>query len=228
MTRRIFITGTDTGIGKTLVGQLLVETLVERGQRVAVMKPVASGATVQQGELQNEDAQILRQASNVDAAYERINPYCFEPAIAPHIAAHEAKVDIDLHNIAEHAAQLSGQADWLIVEGVGGVMVPLDQQHDVRNLIEILDCEVLLVVGMRLGCINHARMSEQVLQNAGFDCVGWIGNCIDKDMLKLQENLDTLRRSLAMPALGVLPFLAANTAEIRPEMSKIIENILDS
>lgn len=229
MAKIIFITGTDTGIGKTHVSYALVQELANRDYRVAVMKPVASGAHRENGLLRNDDAQILQRAANVNVAYEQVNPYCFEPATAPHLAAHDAGVRIDLHAIASCARQQAEQSDWLIVEGVGGVMVPLNEQQDVCDLIAELDCSVILVVGVRLGCINHARLSAKALTDAGFDCVGWIGNCIDNDMPKINETLDTLQQSLTMPALGVLPYAKTpGTDEYQHAMASVVKKILES
>jgi len=213
MAKRIFITGTDTGIGKTWFSQALVQALVRSGHRVAVMKPVASGATKANGVLRNEDALMLQRVANVEAPYEQVNPYCFEPATAPHLAARDAGVSIDLQTIVTNADLLARQSEWLIVEGVGGVMVPLNEQQDVGDLIARLDCSVILVIGVRLGCINHARLSARALTDAGFNCLGWIGNCIDTDMPKVIETLDTLKSRLTIPALGVLPWASTPDAE---------------
>lgn len=229
MAKTIFITGTDTGIGKTHVGQALVQALVSRGQRVAVMKPVASGAVIKHGMLVNDDALALQRVANVEASYEQVNPYCFEPATAPHLAAHDAGVTINLQTIATNAKRLAEQSDWLIIEGVGGVMVPLNEQQDVCDLIARLDCSVILVVGVRLGCINHARLSANALIDAGFNCLGWIGNCIDTDMPKLTETVDTMQRSLTIPALGVLPWASTpDTDEFQVAMRSVVEKILES
>ena len=167
MAKNIFITGTDTGIGKTHVGSALVQELVNRNYRVAVMKPVASGAHRENGMLRNDDALILQRATNVDATYEQINPYCFEQATAPHLAAQDAGITIDIQTIVTQARLLSDQSDWLVIEGVGGVLVPLNEQQDVCDLIAQLDCSVILVVGIRLGCINHALLSAKALTDAG-------------------------------------------------------------
>jgi len=229
VTNRIFITGTDTGIGKTWFSQALVQTLVNGGHQVAAMKPVASGATKKNGLLRNEDALILQRVASVQAPYEQVNPYCFEPAIAPHLAARAAGTSISLRTIVSNAELLAKQSEWLIVEGVGGVMVPLNEQQDVRDLIEMLDCSVILVVGMRLGCINHARLSAVALIDAGFNCLGWVGNCIDTDMLESRETLETLQRSLPMPALGVLPWTSApDTQEYTVALASVASKILES
>ena len=229
LAKRIFITGTDTGIGKTWFSQALVQALVSRDYRVAVMKPVASGASRINGQLCNEDALMLQRVANVEAPYEQVNPYCFEPATAPHLAARDVGVNIDLQTIAASADQLARQSDWLIIEGVGGVMVPLNEQQDICDLIARLDGSVILVVGVRLGCINHARLSARALIDAGFNCLGWVGNCIDTDMPKLIETLDTIQRSLTLPALGVLPYASTpDTDEFQLAMTSVVSKILES
>jgi len=226
---RIFITGTDTGIGKTWVSQALVRALVNDDHRVAVMKPVASGAKTINGLLCNDDALALQQAANVDVPYEQLNPYCFAPATAPHLAARDVGVDIDFQILADHADSLASQSDWLVIEGAGGVMVPLNEEQDVCDLITRLDCSVILVVGMRLGCINHARLSAKALVDAGIPCRGWIGNCIDKDMPRLSETLDTLQSVMTIPALGILPWASSpDVDKFRQAMSSIVEIILES
>jgi len=226
---RIFITGTDTGIGKTWFSQALIQALVNGGHRVAAMKPVASGAIIKNGLLRNEDALMLQRVASVEASYEQVNPFCFEPAIAPQLAARAVGADINLQTIVTNAGLLAKQSDWLIVEGVGGVMVPLNEQQDVRDLIAMLDCSVILVVGLRLGCINHARLSAMALMAAGFNCLGWVGNCIDTDMVESRGTLDTLQRSLPMPALGILPWASApDTQEYTMAAASVASKILES
>jgi len=229
MAKRIFITGTDTGIGKTWFSQALVQALGNSGHRVAAMKPVASGATKKNGQLYNDDALMLQQAANVEAPYERVNPYCFEAATAPHLAALDNGVSIDLQTIASSADELAQQSEWLIIEGVGGVMVPLNEHQDVGDLIATLECSVILVVGIRLGCINHARLSVRALTDAGFNCLGWVANCIDAGMPKLSETLATLQSGLSIPALGVLPWSRSPDAdEFEQAVSSIAIKILAS
>jgi dethiobiotin synthetase len=161
--RGVVVTGTDTGVGKTLVAAGLLHGLARRGLRVAGMKPVATGCERTAAGLRNDDALCLGRHASVDAAYEEINPYAFEPAIAPHVAAAEAGVRIDLARIAACCARLSRGADRVVVEGVGGWRVPLNEREDVGDLARLLGLPVLLVVGVRLGCLNHARLSADAI-----------------------------------------------------------------
>lgn len=206
MPRHFFVTGTDTGVGKTTVTVRLMQQLVAQGITVIGMKPVASGCEWLDGRWQNEDVRQLTAASNVKAPPELINPYCFEPAIAPHIAAAQAGVAIDLNIIQEAYTQLTTLADVVIVEGAGGLLVPLSSSQTMADLILALDIPALMVVGMRLGCINHALLTAQVLKQRGIDFCGWVANSIDPQMSMPEENLQTLIQSLQQPPLLQVPF----------------------
>lgn len=205
--RGFFITGTDTGIGKTWGGCSLLIALRERGWRVIGMKPVASGCERTSDGLRNEDALRLQAVSSVWAPYEAINPYAFEPPIAPHIAAREAGVEIAFGRIRASAEVLSRQADYLIIEGVGGWRVPLGGDGDVGALAVVLGLPVVLVVGVRLGCINHAMLTAAAIAADGLPLAGWIANLIDPGTERLAENLQALCTGIAAPCLGILPFL---------------------
>ena len=202
-----FITGTDTEIGKTHAACDLVRHLVSLRQRVAVAKPIASGCTMTADGLRNEDALALQAASNVNAPYELINPYRFEPAIAPHLAAAAVGEVIDLQHAA--AIQHEVEADWLVVEGAGGWSIPLDDHRMLRDLAAAFTTRVLLVVGMRLGCISHALLSAAQISKDGFELVGWVANHVDPDMLAQEDNLATLDRLLPAPRIGTIPFTPA-------------------
>jgi len=206
MPLHFFVTGTDTGVGKTTVTVRLMQQLVVQGLTVIGMKPVASGCEWLDGRWQNEDVRQLTAASNVKAPPELINPYCFEPAIAPHIAAAQAGVAIDLNIIQEAYTQLTTLADVVIVEGAGGLLVPLKSSQTMADLIQALDIPALMVVGMRLGCINHALLTAQVMKQRGIDFCGWVANSIDPQMSMPQENLQTLIESLQQPPLLEVPF----------------------
>ncbi len=211
----MFITGTDTGIGKTWVSCLLIQMLVAQGKKVIGMKPVASGASMLNGQLKNEDALVLMEASNVDVPYELINPYCFAPAIAPHIAADQAGVAIDISKIGDVYTQLSSMADVIIVEGVGGWSVPINNNNDVSDLALQLALPVLLVVGMRLGCINHALLTAQSIQSKGCNLIGWIANNIDPDQVNAKENIEAVKSRLELPLLAKISYsLTSQNTEI--------------
>jgi len=211
--RGFFVTGTDTGVGKTLVSAALLHGMAQRGRRAVGMKPVATGCAGTAAGFRNDDALCLASYASVPADYEYINPYAFEPAIAPHIAAAEAGVDIELARIARAFAHLSQSADRIVVEGVGGWRVPLNAREDVADLARLLGLPVLLVVGMRLGCINHARLTAAAIADAGLPWGGWVASCIDAKMARMQENLVALERMLPAPRLGTLPFFAAASVE---------------
>jgi dethiobiotin synthetase len=194
--RGLFITGTDTGVGKTVVACALVRALVARGARVAVMKPVASGSERTPAGLRNADAEALRACANVDLPYEEVNPFCYEPAISPHIAAEEAKIPIDLGKIAQVYARIAAQSDWVVVEGAGGWLAPLGDAISMADLARSLSLPALLVVGLKLGCLNHAQLTRRAITTDGIAFAGWVGSVLDPHMARLTENLATLRQRL--------------------------------
>ena len=204
-----FVAGTDTEIGKTYASCALLHAFRTRGQRAVGMKPIAAG--VDAAGL-NEDVEALIAASSADLAAPisraLVNPYCFADPIAPHIAAEEAGVRIDAETVKHALTELaeSTNADIVIVEGVGGFLVPLGTELDAADLAVTLGLPVILVVGMRLGCINHALLTAQGIRARGLPLAGWIANCIDPAMLRLEENLAALQQRLAAPLLGTLPF----------------------
>jgi dethiobiotin synthetase len=202
-----FVTGTDTGVGKTLIAAALTRALVARGLRVAVMKPVASGSEPTAAGPRNSDALTLMAAANVTAPYEIVNPYCFLPAIAPHIAAREAGVAIDLALLRSRFDSLAGAADCIIVEGAGGWLAPLGDAPAMADLAATLRLPVLLVVGLRLGCLNHALLTRESLAARGATFAGWIANGIDPHFERAAENLATLSARLGGSPLARIPFL---------------------
>ena len=206
-----FITGTDTEVGKTVVATALVRGLVAQGLRVAVMKPVASGSQRTPEGLRNEDALALIQASNVATPYDRVNPYCFEPAISPHIAAEEAGISVDLQYIRANFEVLAAAADLVIVEGAGGWLAPLSPSASMKDLARALDLPAILVVGVRLGCINHALLSKLAIESHGTAFAGWIANTIDPAMPRRKENLETLARGLNAAPIAIVPHLAPDS-----------------
>lgn len=211
--RGLFITGTDTGVGKTVVASGLVRLAAKSGRRVVGLKPVASGAEGTADGLRNEDAVALAAESSVQLPYALTNPLCFKPAIAPHIAAAEAGVPIAVPDLVGWYERATGQAELAIVEGAGGWRVPLHPEGFLSDLPEQLGLDVLLVVGLRLGCLNHARLTLEAIDRSG-RCryVGWIGNRIDPAFARLDENLATLTRLLGGPPLAVIPPLPSATA----------------
>ncbi len=207
----VFVTGTDTDIGKTVVSRLLIELLVQQGNRVAAMKPVASGAQRDNGKLINADATSLMQAANIELDYTDVNPYVFAPAVSPHIAAEQAGIEIELDIIRQHALRLQQCSDIVVVEGVGGWHAPLSMNCTVADMAETLQLPVVLVVGMRLGCLNHALLTAQAIRLSSVPIAGWIANHIDQQMVAADKNMATLRHYLHdFPFLGEVHHLSCS------------------
>lgn len=207
-----FVTGTDTEVGKTFATCALLHAARAHGLRALAMKPVAAGAELRDGRLANEDALRLQAAGSFDPGLDLLNPYCLKSPIAPHIAAQEEGVRIDPARIAGALASLRAQADCVFVEGAGGFCVPLDADYDMAALARDLALPVILVVGMRLGCINHALLSAEAVRARGLPLAGWIANRIDPQMLRVAENLACLQERLPAPLLGVIAYRADGDA----------------
>jgi dethiobiotin synthetase len=209
--KAFFITGTDTGVGKTHVCVSLVTALAKHGVKVAVMKPIASGSERTPQGLRNDDAVALANASNVDVPYSTLNPYCFEPAISPHIAADEAGIVLDVSVIKHNFEAIKAQADVTVVEGAGGWYAPISRTQSMADLPDALNIPAILVVGVRLGCLNHAQLSKEAIEAKGVEFAGWVANCVDPQLERAAENLATLERILGRPPLAVFPFAATQT-----------------
>ncbi len=200
----LFVIGTDTGVGKTWVSCGVLVALRRRGVRVAAMKPVASGCDATDVGLRNADALNLQARMTITADYATVNPYAYEPAIAPDIAARRAGRAIDPHVITACHAQLAKNSDCVVVEGVGGWRVPLGGGLELSALAKAFGHPLLLVVGMRLGCINHARLTVESLQGTGLPVAGWIANEVDPDFVAFEETKETLAQQLPIPLLASL------------------------
>lgn len=207
MAKTIFVTGTDTEIGKTYVACRLLQALAGEGLHCAGMKPVAAGGVRTAEGLRNEDAQALQAAANVQADYGTINPYVFAEPVAPHIAAADAGVSIEYEQILDAHRKLAALADVVVVEGAGGWQVPLGEEASLADLVTRAGWPVLLVVGMRLGCLNHAQLTAQSIQSSN-RLVGWIANCLPPSQPRLEDNIDALERRLPAPLLGRFPTFA--------------------
>jgi dethiobiotin synthetase len=203
----LFVTGTDTEIGKTAASTALLHALRRRGLRAVGMKPVASGSQDLGQGLRNEDALALQAASRPVPDYVDVNPYALRQPIAPELAAAEDGVDIALAPIVAAFERLRATADVVVVEGVGGWLAPVSVHLDQLDIVRALHLPVVLVVGLRLGCVNHARLTAHSLQASGVECLGWIGNHIDPAMQRQDENVATLVQRLPMPCWGRLPHL---------------------
>jgi len=206
-----FVTGTDTGVGKTLVSCALLHAFAAQGLTVAGFKPVAAGCDA---DGRNEDANALLAASSLRLAYERVNPYCFASAMAPHIAASHSGVRIEFAPILAAYHELSGLAHEVIVEGAGGFRVPLNDRQDSADLARELGLPVILVAGMRLGCLNHALLTVEAIAARGLTLAGWVANVLDAQMPALQDNVTELQRRMAAPLLGIVPRMDEPDARI--------------
>ena len=211
----LFVTGTDTSVGKTQVSVSLVKALVQHGLRVSVMKPIASGSEHTPSGLRNADALALAAASNVDVPYAAINPYCFEPPISPHIAAEEARIAIDIGMIKSRFEALAAGADFVVVEGAGGWYAPIGRIQSMADLPKSLQLPALLVVGLRLGCLNHARLTKEAIEASGVEFAGWVANAIDPQLERAAQNLSSLERMLGSEPLAVFPFAPDGLPDVR-------------
>ena len=206
--RSVYVTGTDTGIGKSVASAALLHALRARGLRAVGMKPVASGCERTPRGWRNDDARLLQAASAPRPDYADVNPYALPHPLAPELAAADAGVTLALPAILAAHARLDAQADVVVVEGIGGWAAPLSATLDQRDLVRALDLPVLLVVGLRLGCINHARLSARAIAADGARLVGWIGNAIDPAMDRCDDVFALLQARLSAPCWGRLPFTA--------------------
>ncbi|WP_019139816.1 dethiobiotin synthase [Noviherbaspirillum massiliense] len=207
-----FITGTDTEIGKTLISSALLHALGQAGLRAAGMKPVAAGAVMRDGALHNEDVDAIAAAASASLPLELMTPYLLREPAAPHIAAELEGVHIDTDRIRACYDQVVQMADAVVVEGVGGFRVPLSDAADTADLARLLQLPVIMVVGLRLGCINHALLTAEALAVRGLKLAGWVGNLVDPAMAHMQGNVDALRARLPAPLLGCVPRLPQPTA----------------
>lgn len=208
MKQAFFIAGTDTEVGKTYVSCALMRHFTQQNLRVAGMKPVASGCEMLNGQLINEDALHLQATANVSLPYATVNPYAFAPAIAPHIAAQQAGVEIQFEPILQAYAQIKQQTDVVIVEGAGGLLVPLNAQYNIADLVKELDIPIILVVGIKLGCINHAQLTAEAIRARGLKLVGWVANQITPGMLHISENIATIQSSIQTPCFAEISWKA--------------------
>ncbi len=207
-----FVTGTDTEIGKTLVSAAILHKLVERGQRACGMKPIAAGAFVKDGELHNEDADMLAAAGNVHLPSHITTPFMLREPAAPHIAAALDGVEIEPVPIIAAFAEILAASDATVVEGVGGFRVPFSDTFDSADLAAQLNLPVVLVVGMRLGCISHALLTVEAVVARGLVLAGWVANEIDPAMNFVDENIEALAQRIPAPLLGRVPRLLRPSA----------------
>lgn len=207
-----FITGTDTGIGKTTVTLGLMQALQGQGYRVAAMKPVAAGCEETPDGLRNEDALRLQQAASVALDYGRVNPCALAPAVAPHIGAQAAGMIIDIEEIYRKYNEIKNEVDCVLVEGAGGWLVPLNATQTLADLAQLLGLKVILVVGLRLGCLNHALLSAESIRAHGCELAGWVANRLPGEMAEVEANIEALKARLGCPLIGHVPALDTVTA----------------
>ena len=207
-----FVTGTDTEIGKTLVASALVYLQAQRGYRVAAMKPIAAGTEWRKGRWCNDDVDALAACASVALPQQITTPYLFKAAAAPHIAASLEDVLIDRSHILSCFEQARAQSEAVVVEGVGGFCVPLNDSYDTADMAKDLNLPVILVVGMRLGCINQALLTSEAIAKRGLQLMGWVANRVDEQMLYAQENIQAIAQRIHAPLLGTVPRLQVASA----------------
>jgi len=204
----LFVTGTDTEVGKTFITVAIMEHLQQQGKVVVGMKPIASGCDTTELGLRNGDALAIQQRCSKQIDYATINPYAFEPAIAPHIAAKKVGVEIDITHIQRQFCILQQDADAVIVEGAGGWLVPLNDELKIADLAIRLGLPVVVVVAIKLGCINHALLTIQAIEQSGLPIQGWVANSVEPNA-QAEEIISTLKEAIPVPCLGVVPHLSS-------------------
>lgn len=209
-----FVTGTDTEIGKTLVSATLLTKLADAGYRAAGLKPIAAGTLPGAAERTNEDIEQLRAAASVDLLLETVCPWLLDAPMSPHLAAAREGLTITLPPILDAFAQAKSLADAVVVEGVGGFRVPLSDDFDTAEMAVALGLPVVLVVGLRLGCLNHAALTAEAIAARGLHLAGWVANVVDASMAGLDDNVATLRRWINAPHLGTIPRLPRADARL--------------
>ena len=197
-----FVTGTDTEIGKTYVSCQLLNAAQQAGLSSLGLKPLASGAV----DGKNQDALLLQQASSIKLAYDKVNPFCFKSAVAPHLAAREETVNLTAKEIVSVVKPLFKVAELTLIEGAGGWLVPLNSRETWLDVVDLLNIPVIIVVGIRLGCINHALLTINAMENSGVLIKGWIANCIEPELPYLSENIKTLEDRIKAPLLTKIKF----------------------
>ena len=194
MNNTFFITGTDTGIGKTFVTCILMQFIKFHHKRVIGMKPIAAGVDIKKGETANEDVNLLKYESSLKLKVGEINTYSFDEAIAPHIAAQKYNIEIDFKKIKMHAASLKSQTDYLLIEGAGGYLVPLGESTSIADLVDELDIPIIVVIGIKLGCINHSLLTIEAILKRRQKIFGWVANILDNNMLEVDANISSLKQ----------------------------------
>ena len=222
--KRFFITGTDTEVGKTYVTVALLNALRKKGLRTLALKPIAAGCEMLGDEWVNEDAIQLRQAMTEHLPYQLLNPIALKSAVAPHLAAEQEGRRLSADRLAGMVrGALMTAADVALIEGAGGWLVPLNERETLADLVRMLEVPVILVVGVRLGCLNHALLTVQSISSYGLPIAGWVANCVDANAAMIEENIMTLKARIAAPCLGVIPWQVPAQAEAAADFINIDE-----
>ena len=222
----IFITGTDTDVGKTYISTRLLTTLNLLGYQTVGLKPIASGCIKRHGTLLNEDALALQQAASRKLPLSTLNPYQFLLPIAPHIAANKQGIVLTSQTLQDKLTTgLTTQCDIRIIEGAGGWLLPLNERETMADFVSINHFAVILVVRIKLGCLNHALLTAHAIQHTGLPFLGWIGNCMDEDIPMLHEQIDTLLNWLRPPCLGIIGQHADHQAFLRTDWSLLLNQL---
>lgn len=208
MSHSVFITGTDTGVGKTLVSQAFIKAFAKRGYHVSGFKPIAAGCELTEQGLVNEDAIALQNASNVQLNYAEVNPFALLLPTSPHIAAKRESVTIDFDLLDKSLEQHKVKSDMVVVEGAGGWKVPVSDSEFLSTWVRLQKLPVIIVVGIRLGCLNHALLTLESIQNDGLEVVGWVANKVDPDFACYDENVAFLESHISAPKLAEIPYLS--------------------
>lgn len=204
--RPFFVTGTDTEVGKTFVSSALLRMARARGLKCVGIKPIAAGCELEDGQFRNQDALELMAAAKSKVPYEIVNPIALEPPIAPHIALKLVGRDVRAAELAHHCS-VGVEADFVLIEGAGGWLVPLNSNETIADACVEIGADVILVVGMKLGCLNHALLTSAAIKHAGLNLAGWVANCIGPKMPFLDQNVETLIERLDAPHLGTVPHM---------------------
>ena len=207
--RKIFITGTDTEVGKTFFTAALIRALQAAGKSVVGLKPVAAGSEKKDGQWKNEDALALIDSMAESHEYEKINPIALQSAIAPHIAAKEEGIELSVKVLQRVLPLANFAQEYQLIEGAGGWLVPLNHHETLADYVKAEACDVILVVGLKLGCINHALLTQSVIKSQGLNLIGWVANHIDPKMKNQADNIETLESALDCPLIAQIPYLDA-------------------
>lgn len=210
----VFITGTDTDVGKTVVSQALLIALTKQGLKASGLKPIAAGCDITEQGMTNEDALCLQNAASVKLDYGLVNPYTLELPASPHIAAEKEKVNIDFNILSSVLFQHRQHAEFVVVEGAGGWRVPISKEDCLSSWVQQEQLPVVLVVGIKLGCLNHAMLTVEAIQKDGLAIVGWVANTIDPDAQHYSEMIQMLEQKIPAPKLGEIPYLSEESLQL--------------